>query len=427
MSKAIVVEDLSKSYLLKHRTAQAQASTQKSLRDAIGSGLGAMLRGGRKRNAAAGVEVETEEVFWALRDINFEVEEGERVAIIGRNGAGKSTLLKILSRVVSPTSGSVRIRGRLSSLLEVGTGFHPELTGRENVFLNGALLGMSQAEVRRKFDEIINFAEIERFLDTPVKRYSSGMYVRLAFAVSAFLEPDIIVLDEVLAVGDAAFQKKCQAKMRQLAAEGRTVLFVSHSMGAVKEMCDTALILEGGRVNNGKVSVDEAVLSYMRRSVNTECANLPFHTEDVDCLNVLILQDEVPVTACDGSKPIDVQIEFRVHRPLQAFRMGFYLKTVLGEMIARSLAADWNPDMETVLPGDYVLHARLPADFLVAGSYVVEIHSSQFGVCDYFDSMLSFPITVRRSPGYNVQHAAEQPFGYVHLNPGWRLESLSLA
>lgn len=425
MSKAIVVENLSKSYLLKHRAAQAPA--QKSLRDTVGRGLSSLLRGGGQRSRGSRGDVETEEVFWALRDINFEVEQGERVAIIGRNGAGKSTLLKILSRVVSPSTGSVRIRGRLSSLLEVGTGFHPELTGRENVFLNGALLGMSQAEVRRKFDEIVDFAEIERFLDTPVKRYSSGMYVRLAFAVSAFLEPDIIVLDEVLAVGDAAFQKKCQGKMRQLAAEGRTVLFVSHSMGAVKEMCDTALILEGGRVSNGKVSVDEAVLSYMRRTVNTECAHLPFHTEDVDCLNVLILQNEMPVTECDGGKPIDVQIEFRVHRPLQNFRMGFYLKTVLGEMISRSLAADWNPEMETVMPGDYILHARLPEDLLVAGSYVVEIHSSQFGVCDYFADMLSFPIAVRRSSRYNVLHIAEQPFGYVNVNPGWRLESLSLA
>jgi lipopolysaccharide transport system ATP-binding protein len=421
MSKAIVVENLSKSYLLKHRT---QAPAQKSLRESIGSGLGSLLRPGSRKGAS---QQETEEVFWALRDINFEVEEGERVAIIGRNGAGKSTLLKILSRVVSPTTGSVRIRGRLSSLLEVGTGFHPELTGRENVYLNGALLGMSQAEVRRKFAEIVDFAEIERFLDTPVKRYSSGMYVRLAFAVSAFLEPDIIVLDEVLAVGDAAFQKKCQGKMRQLAAEGRTVLFVSHSMGAVKEMCDSALILEGGCLNGGKVSVDEAVLSYMRRTVNAEHAGLPFHTEDVDCLNVLILQNGFPVTECDGGRPIDVRIEFRVHRPIQAFRMGFYLKTVLGEMITRSLAADWNPEMESVMPGEYVLHAQIPADFLVAGSFVLEVHSSQFGVCDYFDNLVSFPISVRRSSKYNAQHPIEQSFGYVQLNPAWRLETLSIA
>src|SRR5512134_174745 len=186
------------------------------------------------------------EELWALRDVSFTVQQGEVLGIIGRNGAGKSTLLKILSRVTAPTSGRIKVKGRIASLLEVGTGFHPELTGRENVYLNGAILGMSKQEVTRKFDEIVNFAEIEKFIDTPVKRYSSGMYVRLAFAVAAHLEPEILIVDEVLAVGDAQFQKKCLGKMGEVAKGGRTVLFVSHNMAAVSALCNKGILLEDG-------------------------------------------------------------------------------------------------------------------------------------------------------------------------------------
>jgi lipopolysaccharide transport system ATP-binding protein len=190
----------------------------------------------------------SKEEFWALNDVSFEIKQGERVGIIGRNGAGKSTLLKVLSRITEPTSGRITIRGRVASLLEVGTGFHPELTGRENIFLNGAILGMSRSEIRKKFDEIVAFAEVEKFLDTPVKRYSSGMYVRLAFAVAAHLEPEILVVDEVLAVGDAQFQKKCLGKMEEVSKnEGRTVLFVSHNMGVVNQLCQNAILMQNGR------------------------------------------------------------------------------------------------------------------------------------------------------------------------------------
>src|ERR1035441_3462969 len=204
------------------------------------------------------------EDFWALKDVSFEVKRGEVVGIIGRNGAGKSTLLKILSRITEPTSGRVHLKGRVASLLEVGTGFHPELTGRENVFLNGAILGMSRAEIRQKFDEIVAFAEVEKFLDTPVKRYSSGRYVRLAFAVAAHLEPEILIVDEVLAVGDAQFQKKCLGKMKAASrSEGRTVLFVSHNMGAIQSLCSRAVLLSLGRITfEGKVQ--DAVSYYMR-------------------------------------------------------------------------------------------------------------------------------------------------------------------
>jgi len=211
----------------------------------------------------------TSDVVWSLKDLNFEIEQGEAVGIIGRNGAGKSTLLKILSRVTSPTTGSVKIKGRIASLLEVGTGFHPELTGRENIFLNGAILGMRKAEIKRKFDEIVSFSGVERYIDTPVKRYSSGMYVRLAFAVAAHLESEILVVDEVLAVGDAEFQKKCLGKMGEVSkGEGRTVLFVSHNMGSVKDLCLTGMVLNNGALN-AMEPVDEAIQTYNRLLNNT--------------------------------------------------------------------------------------------------------------------------------------------------------------
>src|SRR3954447_7034201 len=230
----ISVENLSKRYLVGHREQRGGQASYTALRDVIGQELRNFSR--KAMDLVRGRQVvqgDTIEEFWALKDVNFEVRQGEVLGIIGRNGAGKSTLLKVLSRITEPTAGRVTLRGRVASLLEVGTGFHPELSGRENIYLNGAILGMSRAEIRRKFDEIVGFAEIDKFLDTPVKRYSSGMYVRLAFAVAAHLEPEILIVDEVLAVGDAPFQKKCLGKMGEVARGGRTVLFVSHDLNAV--------------------------------------------------------------------------------------------------------------------------------------------------------------------------------------------------
>lgn len=245
---AITVENLSKSYLVGHNAARTERYT--ALRDVIARNARDLARKTRDmihgRPIIQGDEVEE---FWALKDVSFEVKQGETLGIIGRNGAGKSTLLKILSRITAPTNGRITLKGRVASLLEVGTGFHPELSGRENIFLNGAILGMTRGEIQRKFDEIIAFADIENFLDTPVKRYSSGMYVRLAFAVAAHLEPEILVVDEVLAVGDAQFQKKCLGKMGDVAKEGRTVLFVSHNMAAVQNLCRKGIVLRGGHVH----------------------------------------------------------------------------------------------------------------------------------------------------------------------------------
>ena len=235
----LAVEALGKRYQLSHREDDASYAT---LRDTIAGALSAPFQ------RANGRPRKTLDDFWALRDVSFDVTAGEVVGIVGRNGAGKSTLLKILSRITEPTAGRVTLRGRVASLLEVGTGFHPELTGRENIFLNGAILGMTRAEIRRNFDSIVSFAEVERFLDTPVKRYSSGMYVRLAFAVAAHLEPDILVIDEVLAVGDAEFQKKSLGKMHDASRGGRTVLFVSHNMAAVQTLCSRAIWLDRGQV-----------------------------------------------------------------------------------------------------------------------------------------------------------------------------------
>jgi lipopolysaccharide transport system ATP-binding protein len=250
----ITVEGVGKRYTLRH-----QARSYKTLRDELQSRFRGLLRHGSSGSAS---EHDTVEEFWALQDVNFTVERGDVVGVIGRNGAGKSTLLKILSRITEPTTGRITLGGRVASLLEVGTGFHPELSGRENIFLNGAILGMTKGEIRAKFDEIVAFAEVDRFLDTPVKHYSSGMYVRLAFAVAAHLEPEILVVDEVLAVGDAQFQQKCIGKMKDVAAHERTVLFVSHSMSAVRHLCNRAVVMAEGRVRFTG-GVEEGIHNYL--------------------------------------------------------------------------------------------------------------------------------------------------------------------
>ena len=249
MSDWIIKADgLGKRYRIQH---QQERQRYRALRDVLADKARSLFQN-RKSEITTSNSVED---FWALRDVSFEVKPGEVVGIIGRNGAGKSTLLKLLSRITEPTAGRITLRGRVASLLEVGTGFHPELTGRENIFLNGAILGMTRAEIRRKFDEISAFAEVEKFLDTPVKRYSSGMYVRLAFAVAAHLEPEILIVDEVLAVGDAEFQKKCLGKMQDVASQGRTVLFVSHNMAAVRRLCARGILLgKGSVVTDGEIN-----------------------------------------------------------------------------------------------------------------------------------------------------------------------------
>ena len=290
---AIKVEGLGKKYLIQHEKKERYQTFRDTLLEE-GKNLVSLLNP-FQNNKNSNKLSQTEE-FWALKDIDFEINQGDKVGIIGRNGAGKSTLLKILSRITEPTTGKIHINGRIASLLEVGTGFHPELTGRENIYLNGAILGMTRNEIKAKFDEIVAFSEVEKFLDTPVKRYSSGMYVRLAFAVAAHLEPEILVVDEVLAVGDVEFQKKCLGKMNDVSKEGRTILFVSHNMGAVGNLCQKGIMIESGsKVYDGSASdvinlyVSGGAENSFKNSVTKESIkndiNLGFELEKVEIFN----------------------------------------------------------------------------------------------------------------------------------------------
>ena len=271
--------------------------------------------------------------FWALKDISFEIQPGDRVGIIGRNGAGKSTLLKILSRVTTPTSGNVKIRGRVASLLEVGTGFHPELTGRENIFLNGAILGMTKAEVKKKFDEIVDFAGVEDFIDTPVKRYSSGMYVRLAFAVAAHLDPEILIVDEVLAVGDAEFQKKCLGKIQDVSKnQGRTVIFVSHNMGAIRSLCNKGILLNDGAIrSNG--DVEECLTSYLNVDEKNALVNYKLDpSKQIQILEVRVKNNYNNNTSnLDILHPFTVEVDYQVHESVSGVVIGMTLSTPLND------------------------------------------------------------------------------------------------
>jgi lipopolysaccharide transport system ATP-binding protein len=333
----IAAENLSKSYLVGHQSAQRESYI--ALRDVLAREARNFARKGldfiRGRQIVQGDEVEE---FWALRDVSFEVRRGEVLGIIGRNGAGKTTLLKILSRITEPTEGRVTLRGRVASLLEVGTGFHPELSGRENIFLNGAILGMSRKEVRRKFDDIVAFAEVERFLDTPVKRYSSGMYVRLAFAVAAHLEPELLVVDEVLAVGDAEFQRKCLGKMDDVSKrEGRTVLFVSHNMGMVTKLCSSAIWLDNGSVRQHGFTAD-VIDGYMAnrvcsidRVVHLNSCPRPVGINDERvCIESLEWLCDLPLK---NGEPAKARITFRVRSSITEFSIGIGFSKFEGERI----------------------------------------------------------------------------------------------
>lgn len=309
MSDVVVqVENLGKRYRL------GEPSQPNSLKSAISQGMRSLSRPFTHRSRRRQPVAQADE-FWALQEVSFEIRQGDRVGIVGRNGAGKSTLLKILSRITEPSRGEVRLRGRVASLLEVGTGFHPELTGRENIFLNGAILGMSKAEIRRKFDEIVAFAEVERFLDTPVKRYSSGMYVRLAFAVAAHLEPEILIVDEVLAVGDVQFQSKCLGKMQDVAQHGRTVLFVSHNMAAVRQLCTSAILLQKGELI--MTGTGEQVVSRFLSQPQTQ-ANVrrisPYGIELVEA--VLQDADHLPTRSLIFDRDYTLRVTLQAHQPL---------------------------------------------------------------------------------------------------------------
>lgn len=331
------------------------------------------------------------ERFLALDDVSFDVQQGEVLGIIGNNGAGKSTLLKILSQVTAPTTGTVRVRGRIASLLEVGTGFHPELTGRENVFLNGAILGMRKAEILKKFDEIVDFAEIEKFIDTPVKRYSSGMYVRLAFAVAAHLEPEILILDEVLAVGDAQFQKKCLGKMKETGSQGRTVIFVSHNLSAVKSLCDNAISLANGRITmRGKAS--HVVEEYLGRDLTNRSEQLwvdEAHAPGNDKIKVhkvKISSQSSEASALTIGTPLQIEFEYGLLLEEALFYVGLHFKTISGECIFVTGQAP-----QQVKKGTYSSICHIPGNLLNVGTYTVHVYFVRDGSTVLFE--MENPIT----------------------------------
>ncbi len=362
----ITAENISKQYVIDHQKGKGGTT----LRDMLAENA-RMLFGGKKNTPSNGL---SREEFWALRDVNFSIEQGDRVGIVGHNGAGKSTLLKILSKIIEPTTGSVRIKGRVASLLEVGTGFHPELTGRENIFLNGSLLGMSRVEIKRQFDEIVAFAGVEKFLDTPVKRYSSGMYVRLGFAISAHLDPEIMIVDEVLAVGDAEFQKKSLGKMRDNSASGRTIIFVSHNLTAVQSLCNRALYFERGQlIEQGETN--QVIQSYLSKVSKTRLLREwtdPKTAPGNDLVRVkrIELVPEYPdgTTHIDVRTPMTVRFEFWNQMERANLNLSMHLNSLTGECIF-NVGTSSQLCSEGVFSGECVI----PGYFLNDGSYTISM------------------------------------------------------
>lgn len=386
MSEVVIhAEDLSKRYLVGHQAQSREHYT--SLRDTLARGAHTFAR--KTSDFFAGRQIvpgdELEE-FWALKDINFAVERGEVLGIIGRNGAGKSTLLKVLSRITEPSAGRVTIKGRVASLLEVGTGFHPELTGRENIYLNGAILGMTRAEIRRKFDEIVAFAEVEQFLDTPVKRYSSGMYVRLAFAVAAHLEPEILVVDEVLAVGDAEFQKKSLGKMGEVAHQGRTILFVSHNMNAIERLCSRVIFIDKGRVKGSYDDVRLGTSAYLAGPAHDAGERVWLNSGN-DCRTDYFIPHRIEISSLDGREPygnaflnnapIQVLISGHIPSADPALNIGIAVYDENDAMLFLSFTSDgeekeWPP----LNVGPITLCTEIPAHLLNEGTYRLELLAS---------------------------------------------------
>lgn len=368
-------------------------------------------------------------VLWALRDISFDIERGSVIGIVGRNGAGKSTLLKVLSRVTDPTSGIGEIHGRVGSLLEVGTGFHPELTGRENIQLNGAILGMKRTEIEKKFDEIVEFSEVSKFIDTPVKRYSSGMYLRLAFAVAAHLEPDILVVDEVLAVGDAEFQRKCLGKMSDVANEGRTVLFVSHNMSAILRLTDETLVLEKGKVIKRAPSAE--AVDYYLSSGFVETGERKWDADEVPpdadpfrpvALRIKNAQGKV-VNTIRSVEEMTIEFEYQLSAAITGLRVGLYLMSTRGEFIFTTFDTDEPANFEENAvrkAGHYFSRCCIPADTFNEGRFVVGVNASAYRINRYFqdERVITFNVDPAGAPG---MHWPEQRLGPIRPRLNWEI------
>jgi lipopolysaccharide transport system ATP-binding protein len=424
---AIRVENLGKQYRI-----GVEPEHYKTLRDSLSSAITTPLRAVksalRTTNSGNGQRPDR---IWALREVSFNVQRGQILGIIGRNGAGKSTLLKILSRVTEPTEGYAEIRGRVGSLLEVGTGFHPELTGRENIYLNGAILGMKRIEIDRKFDEIVAFSEVEKFIDTPVKRYSSGMYLRLAFAVAAHLEPEILVVDEVLAVGDAEFQRKCLGKMTDVAQEGRTVLFVSHNMSAILRLTEETLLLDSGQLVL-RAPTAKAVDVYMSSNFSKsgerywEAEDIPSQAAPFRPISFRVCDaDGRVVDTVRSTEPVHLTVEYVLDDEITGLRVGIYLMTARGEYVFTSFDTDAPEkfDKYGVRPsGHYVSRCTIPADFLNEGRYVLGVNASSFRVKRYFydEHALSFNVDGSGAPGTQWTEVRQGP---VRPRLQWEIEA----
>lgn len=405
---AISVQDLGKRYRI-----GGMPSGYRTLRDTIAGGA---------RRLVGRAPAQTYETIWALRHVSFEVERGDVLGIIGKNGAGKSTLLKIMARVTEPTEGEARIRGRVGSLLEVGTGFHPELTGRENIYLNGAILGMKRAEIDRKFDEIVSFSEVERFIDTPIKRYSSGMQLRLAFSVAAHLEPEILVVDEVLAVGDAEFQRKCLGKMSDVAHEGRTILFVSHDMSAILRLTREAIVLEAGQITM-RAPCEEAVDYYMTSGMG-EAVERVWTTLEAQVRQAAPFEPiALRVVDHNGNKagqvaasdPFTVEFEYRLKEDVKGLRVGLYLFTSRGEPVLTTFdtdAPDAYHEFEVRRAGRYCSRCQIPPRMLNEGRFVLGVNASAFKVRSFFtdEHALAFNVDGTGAPGSQWAERRRGPF-----------------
>jgi len=412
----ITVENLSKSYRI------GTPNSDDGLRHRLEGMFRNPLRTLRAKYSAQTHEKE----FWALRDVSFEIKQGDVVGIIGRNGAGKSTLLKILSRITQPTTGRIHLKGRISSLLEVGTGFHPELTGRENIFLNGAILGMTREEIRRKFDEIVAFSEVEEFLDTPVKRYSSGMYVRLAFSVAAHLEPEILIVDEVLAVGDDQFQKKCLGRMENVASEGRTVLFVSHNMVAVRSLCSKGILFDKGRIETiGEIS--QVVGSYLSEGIEhsgswvrekSESSEKDIFFEEVRILNAA---GEIS-SRSDCRETFTLQIRLRSKGTFDNAQIAVRFTNADGIAVFTTCNTDKQRRFVSIEPGSHTFSVTVPGNLLAPGTYtlILAVHIPRHQLFDLIENSLAVSIGETASvTGVTNDHR----FGVVNPILEWTKDS----
>lgn len=375
MKEIISVKNLGKKYIISH-----QGDSNDTFREMITNNVKKIFKGDFKRS--------TREEFWAIKEVTFDIKKGERIGIIGRNGAGKSTFLKLLSRITEPSEGKIKIKGKISSLLEVGTGFHPELTGRENIFLNGATLGMSRNDIKRKFNDIVEFSEIEKFLDTPVKRYSSGMYVRLAFAIAAHLEPDILLVDEVLAVGDAEFQKKSLGKMEDVSnKEGRTIIFVSHNMAAIKRLCNRVILLKKGKLIKDSANLGN-VINYYLSGENFKENSSEWINSKNDFKNQYVRLFRIFISDLKGNKfegPISansdiwLNIELEIIKYDPALQIGYALISSEGELIYWSFHTDINENILKIKStGKYIFKTKISKKFLNEGIYRIELGASLY-------------------------------------------------